>query len=75
MSNPLFAALGGRQTGNNPFKIVQDFINFKNSFKGNPQDKINELLRSGQISQQQLNDLQGTANQLGGLLQQFMNMK
>lgn len=79
MANPLFQALGGNIVnmggGNNPFKIVQDFIQFKNNFKGNPQAEVQKLLQSGQLSQEQLNQVQGIAGQFQGLLNQFMNAK
>ncbi len=79
MANPLFQALGGNMAnmggGNNPFKIVQDFIQFKKTFKGNPQEEVQKLLQSGQLSQAQLNQVQGVAGQFKGLLNQFMNAK
>lgn len=79
MSNPLFNILGGATQSfskQNPFRIVQDFIDFKKQHKNiNPQEEINRLLQSGKINQEQLNELQGTANQLKGLLGQFMKIK
>ncbi len=79
MANPLFQALGGNMAnmgeGNNPFKIVQDFIQFKRTFRGNPQEEVQKLLQSGQLSQEQLNQVQGIAGQFQGLLNQFMNAK
>lgn len=79
MNSPVFKAMGGNmaKTGgaNNPFKIVQDFIQFKKTFNGNPQAKVQELLQSGQLSQEQLNQVQGMAGQFQGLLNQFMNAK
>lgn len=73
MGNPLFNALGGNISGmsGSPFKIVEDFINFANGFKGNPQEEVQKLLQSGKMSQEQLNQLQGMASQFQGLLSKF----
>lgn len=74
MSNPLFAALGGSSKSmgvTNPFKMIQDFIEFANGFKGNPQEEVQKLLNSGQMSQEQYNALQGQATQFQQLLSKF----
>lgn len=68
MSNPLFNALGGsRQPG-----MMGDFQKFMQQMQGiNPQQEINRLLRSGQISQQQLNQAQQMAQQMQGMFGAF----
>lgn len=67
MSNPLFQALGGAQ--NNQFShLVQQFQQFRNTFRGDPQQEVQKLLQSGKISQQQLNQLQSAAQQFQALL-------
>jgi len=67
MSNPLFQALGGGQ--NNQFaQLVQQFQQFRNTFRGDPQQEVQKLLQSGKISQQQLNQLQSAAKQFQALL-------
>lgn len=67
MSNPLFQALGGGQ--NNQFAhLVQQFQQFRNTFRGDPQQEVQKLLQSGKISQQQLNQLQSAAQQFQALL-------
>ena len=54
MANPLMNILGvSSQTSSK--SIVEQFRDFRNSFKGDPQAKINEMLSSGQITQSQLN--------------------
>ena len=64
MSNPLFQAFGGGQ--NNQFaQLVQQFQQFRNTFRGDPQQEVQKLL---QISQQQLNQLQNAAQQFQALL-------
>lgn len=73
MSNPLFRELGGMQLPppfNNFQKMMSEFQQFKANFQGDPQQEVQKLLRSGKMSQQQLDMLQGVASQL----QQFMGM-
>lgn len=51
MSNPLFDMLGGSALP----PIVQQFIQFKQSFKGDPKQQVQQMLNSGKISQDQYN--------------------
>lgn len=51
MSNPLFDMLGGSALP----PIVQQFMQFKQSFKGNPKQQVQQMLNSGKISQDQYN--------------------
>lgn len=78
MSNPLFAALGGgmgNMGGGGPFRMIQQFIQFANGFKGNPQQEVQKLLNSGQMSQEQYNALQQQATQFQQLLGKFPGAK
>ncbi len=69
MANPLFNALGGGQQS----PMMQQFGQFMQQMRGrDPQQMINELVRSGRLSQQQLNQVQQQAQQMGGL---FGNMR
>lgn len=52
MSNPLFNMFGNSQFGN-AAGLIQQFQRFKQSFHGNPQQQVQELLNSGRITQQQ----------------------
>lgn len=55
MSNPLFNALGGGiPQGNGPMQMIQQFMQFKQNFKGDPKAEVQKMLQSGKISQQQL---------------------
>nr|UVY07944.1 MAG: hypothetical protein [Bacteriophage sp.]UVY09604.1 MAG: hypothetical protein [Bacteriophage sp.] len=73
MSNPLFNALGGGMPqGNGPMQMVQQFMQFKQNFKGDPKAEVQKMLQSGRISQQQLNQVQQMAGQFQNLLK---NMK
>jgi hypothetical protein len=73
MSNPLFNALGGGiPQGNGPMQMIQQFMQFKQNFKGDPKAEVQKMLQSGKISQQQLNQVQQMAGQFQNLLK---NMK
>ena len=73
MSNPLFNALGGGMPqGNGPMQMMQQFMQFKQNFKGDPKAEVEKMLQSGRISQQQLNQVQQMAGQFQNLLK---NMK
>ena len=64
MSNPLFQALGG---GPN---MVQQFTQFMNQMKGrDPNQIINQMVSSGQLSQQQLDQAQRQAQQIANTFQ------
>ena len=69
MSNPLFNVLGGGiPQGNGPMQMIQQFMQFKQNFKGNPKAEVEKMLQSGRISQQQLNQVQQMAGQFQNLL-------
>lgn len=53
---------------NNQTDIIRRFNEFKQSFNGNPRDKVMEMLNNGQITQADLNKVQVMANQLKGIL-------
>ena len=67
MANPLMNVLGVSSQRTNK-SIVEQFKDFRASFKGNPQDKINEMLASGQITQQQLNEATEMAKLIKGMI-------
>lgn len=59
--NPLY-----EQLNNNNF--LYQFKKFRESFTGNPQQEVQNLLNSGKISQQQYNNAVNMANQLQSLI-------
>lgn len=65
--NPLFQMMGG----NNMPPIVQQFLQFEQTFKGDPQQQIQQLLNSGKVTQEQYNQ----AVQQAKALQQMLNTK
>ena len=71
MANPLFG-LFNNQMSNRPLGNISNLINqfnsFKNTFNGNPQQQVMNLLSSGQMSQQQFGQLQQMAHQFRNIL-------
>lgn len=64
MNNPMFNA-----PMNNPMlNMINQFKQFKNTFTGNPKDTVMQMVNSGRISQEQLNQLQQMAQQFQGIL-------
>jgi hypothetical protein len=64
MANPLFNQFGNNQ--NNPMsQFVSDFNRLKQTIK-DPKQEVQNLLNSGQMSQQDFNRLSQMANQLIG---------
>ena len=63
MSNPLYNLLNGQQNN-----ILAQFQQFKQSFKGDPNQTINQMLRSGKVTQEQVNRATQIANQMKGML-------
>lgn len=61
MSNPLFNMLGNNQPGNIG-NLIQQFNQFKSQFKGDPQAQVQQMLNSGQISQEDYNKAVQMAN-------------
>ena len=64
MSNPLFSMLGNNI--NNP--MIQQFKQFKNNYKGDARQQVQNMLNSGQITQEQYNNAVNMANQLQNIL-------
>ncbi len=60
MPNPFFSALGGRQNS-----MIQQFQQFMSQMQGkDPNAMIQEMVQSGKITQQQLNQVQQQAQQM-----------
>lgn len=71
MSSSLYNSMG-RQTQN---PIGGQFQQFMGQMQGkNPQEMINQMLTSGQLSQQQLNAFQQRAQQIAPMLNGMKNM-
>ena len=69
MPNPLYSKLNGNQQGN----MMQQFQRFMDQMQGkNPNKMIEQIVASGQLSQQQLNSIQQQAKNME---QQFSAMR
>lgn len=64
MSNPLFQQFGNQNGGGND--LFSKFNEFRSNFKGDPKAKVQELLNTGQMSQEQF-------NMLSTMAQKFMS--
>ena len=65
MSNPLYESL------NKNNNIIQQFNQFRRNFKGDPKQRVQQMLNSGKISQSQYNQ----AVQKAQLLQSLLGIK
>ena len=69
MPNPLYQLLnGGQQPANNPLAMLQRFNEFRQSFTGDPEHMVKQLLQSGRMSQQQYAQLSQMASEFQKLL-------
>lgn len=74
MGNPILQALQRQQvpaqmSAPNPLNMMQQFQQFRQEMSGkDPQQVVQQLVQSGRMSQQQLNQLQ---QQAAGLMQFF----
>lgn len=69
MSSPLFNEMMRNTPMGQPMQIMQQFNQFRQTFKGNPQEEVQKLLDSGRMSQDQFKRLSEMANQLQKFLQ------
>ena len=68
MANQLYEELKGGMPQNN---FLSRFNQFRQGFSGNPKEQVQNLLRSGKVSQQQYD----RAVQMAQQLQQMLNLK
>lgn len=70
MPNALFNALGNPQNN-----MLQQFMQFMQSMRGrDPNQMINELVSSGRVSQEQLNQVQNQARQMESMFSSIRRM-
>lgn len=65
MSNPLFGMLSGQMQMN---PMLQKFNQFRQMFKGDPQQQVQQMLNSGKVSQAQYNQAVQMANQVAQMM-------
>ena len=74
MPNPLFNMLGGGRMPQMPGPLgnIQNLISglnqFRQTFQGNPQQQVQQMLNSGQITQDQFNQVAQMATQIQNML-------
>ena len=69
MANPLMGLLGGNHmSGNNPFQLIQQFQQLKRNLKGDPRQQVQDLLNSGKMTQEQLDQCTSMARSLQNIL-------
>lgn len=73
MPNPLYNAMNNRQPMiggrmGNFMQMMQQFQQFKSSYRGDPKAEVQKLLDSGKMSQQQYNQLAQTAQMIQGMV-------
>ena len=74
--NPFYTSQQGNIPNNfgaggpfqNFFNLIQQFNQFRSTFKGDPRQKVQELLNSGQMTQDQFNQLSNMAEQFRNLV-------
>ena len=54
---------GATPQHNNPMQMMQQFQQFRNSFQGNPQQIVQQMLQSGRITEAQLQQAMQMARQ------------
>lgn len=71
MANPLFNLLNNNsQFGNmgNFMNLISQFNSFKQNFQGDPKQQVQNMLNSGQMTQEQFNKLAQMATQFQNML-------
>lgn len=66
--NQLFNMLGQNMPNNQMTQLINQFQQFKNTFNGDPRQQVQQMLNSGQITQEQYNNAVQLANQFSRFL-------
>jgi hypothetical protein len=66
--NPLMQFIGNAPANNDMLRFIQQFNQFRSMYKGNPKEQVEHLLKSGQMSNAQFEQLKNMANQLVQML-------
>lgn len=73
MGNPLMQFMGGGAMGlppqiGNMMQLLQQFNEFRNSFQGDAKQQVEQLRKSGKMTDAQYQQLEAMANQIMPLL-------
>lgn len=66
--NPLYNEMGNNNVPNN---FMSRFNQFRQNFKGNPQEQVQQMLNSGKVSQEQYNRAVQMAQQFQRMFKGF----
>lgn len=66
--NPLFQMIAGGMPNSPAANLMQRFQQFRSTFRGNPQQMVQQMINSGRITTEQYNNAVQMAQQLQGLL-------
>ena len=66
--NPLYTLLQGNNQLRQQNALIAQFERFKTMFKGDPQAQIQQMLNSGQVTQEQYNQAVQMANEFSKIL-------
>lgn len=88
MANPLFQELNGNVQSAMPGAgmsrfgnlkqitgMIQKFMQFRRAFKGDAQEQVKMLLDTGKITQEELDDVMGVANQIMQMIPIFKRFR
>lgn len=67
-SAPAQSQRGSVPQRGNPMQMMQQFQQFRTNFQGNPQQVVQQMLRSGQITEAQLHQATQMARQFQSLV-------
>lgn len=63
MANSIMGNMPQGQSQQNPMQMLQQFQQFRNSFRGNPQQVVQRMLQNGSINNAQLQQAMQMARQ------------
>ena len=68
MSNPIYQQMQSVPVGGTGNNILQQFMQFRQNFSGDPKAQVQQLLNSGKVTQQQYDQAVNMANQFQKML-------
>ena len=68
MNNPIFNTMMKNTPLGNMQNLIQQYQQFRQTFQGDPQQKVQEMLNSGQITQEQVNQARSMATEFKKLM-------
>lgn len=68
MSNPIFERFGKQNQNDGMSAFIEQLNKFRNGIQGDPQQQVMQMVNSGRITQDQLNQAQRMATQIQKML-------